>query len=138
MNLTRAARSLLADPRHGFASVLTVMFLVLTILGVQAACAVHLDEAVEQHALPAAATVSDQATQADPEHPGEDPTDCAEDTTVTARYDRTLSPSMDFAGLPSLAVQWQVPEFRYDGARAPSGEAVAAAPSLHALGISRT
>ncbi|MFC8796209.1 hypothetical protein ACFT2C_00610 [Promicromonospora sp. NPDC057138] len=148
MNLTRAARSPLADPRRGFASVLTVMFLVLAVLGVQAACGVHLDEAghgsaaaygaVGQHALPDAATASDQAAQADPEHPGEDPNVCADDSTVTARHDRTLSPSTDLAGGPSLALQWLVPDMAHHGPRVPAGSAVAAAPSLHALGISRT
>jgi hypothetical protein len=148
MNLTRAARSLLADPRRGFASVLTVMFLVLAVLGVQAMCGVHLDEAdhggghahaaVGQHVLPDVATASDHAAQADPEHPGEDPNACAEGSTVTARHDRTSSPSMDFSGAPSLALQWLVPDTAHHGPWVPSGSAVAAAPSLHALGISRT
>ena len=146
MNLTRAARSLLAAPRRGFASVLTVMFLVLAVLGVQAVCGVHLDEAhsstsahgaVGQHSAPAAATASDQASQADPEHPG-DPNHCSEDRTETARYDRTVSPSTDLAGVAPLAVHWLVPGITHHGPRAPSGQVAAAAPSLHALGISRT
>lgn len=148
MNLTRALRSQFADPRRGFASLLTVMFLVLAVLGVQAVCSVHLDEtghsstsahdAVGQHTAPAAATASDPTAHADSGHHGEGPSDCAEDRTVTARYDRTVSPSTDLAGAPPLAVQWLVPGIAPDGPRAPSGLAVAAAPSLHALGISRT
>ena len=148
MNLTRAACSQLADPRRGFASVLTVMFLVLALLGVQAVCSVHLDTpghssgaghgTVGQHAAPAAATASDQAVHTDLGHPGEAPSDCAEDRTVTARYDRTVSPSTDLDGAPPPAVQWHVPGIQPDRLRAPSGLAVAPAPSLHALGISRT
>lgn len=147
MNLTRTARSPLAAPRRGFASVLTVVFLVLAVLGVQAVCGVHPHEAdhsgtsshgaVEQHA-PLSAAASDQVAQIGAEHPGEDPNDCAEDRTVTARYDRTLSPSMDLVGVPSLALQWLVPDIAHHEPQAPSGPALAAAPSLHALGISRT
>lgn len=146
MNLTRAARSPLAAPRRGFASVLTVMFLVLAVLGVQAVCGVHLHQvdhsgtpshgAVEEHAHSVAA--ADHAAQIGAEHPGEDRNDCAEDRTVTARYDRTMSPSMDLAGAPSLAQQWLVPDIGHHERQAPSGLARALAPSLHALGISRT
>lgn len=148
MNLTRAVRSQLADPRRGFASILTVVFLVLAILGVQSVCSVHLDTTghsgeathgtVGQHAAPAAATASDQTVHTDKGHHGEAPSGCAEDRTVTARYDRTVSPSTDLAGPPSLAVQWLVPGIAPDAPRAPSGLAAAVAPSLHALGISRT
>jgi hypothetical protein len=124
------------------------MFLVLVVLGVQAVCGVHLDEAghssththdaVGQHAAPAMATASDQAAQAAPEHHDQDPNHCAEDPTVTARSDRTVSPSIDLARAPALAMQWPVPGIAHHAPRAPSGLAVADAPSLHALGISRT
>lgn len=147
MNLSRAARSPLAAPRRGFVSVLTVMFLLLAVLGVQAVCGIHPHEAdhssaqphgaVQQHAS-SAAVMSDQAAQIEPEHPGEDPNHCAEDRTVTARYDRTLTPSIDLVVQPSLALQWLVPDIAHRASPAPSGLAVAAAPSLHALGISRT
>jgi len=153
MNLTRVARPSLADPRRGLASVLTVMLLVFAVLAVQAVCSVHLHQAehsgtsadgavgqqyatVTAQAAPDQA-VPDQAAQA-LERPGEDPYDCAEDRTITARYDRTVSPSTDLAGVPSLAMQWLVPAIAEHGTRAPSGLAAAAAPSLHALGISRT
>ncbi|WP_454850157.1 hypothetical protein [Promicromonospora soli] len=148
MNLTRAARSTLADPRRGFASVLTVMFLVLAILGVQAVCGVHLDQAghasaplhgaVGQHAAPAVATTPDQAAEAAPGYHDPDPTDCAEDRTENARYDRTLSPSTDLVGVAPTAVQWLVPDHTHLSPRASSDLVAAAAPSLHALGISRT
>jgi hypothetical protein len=136
MNLTRAARSSLADPRRRLVSVLTVMFLVLAALAVQAVCGIHPHEAdhggtplhgaVEQHAR-SAAPAAEQAGHTGPEH-----------RTVTARYDRTLSPSVDLARVPSLAQQWLVPDITEHAPRVPPSLAVAAAPSLHALGISRT
>ncbi|WP_369369852.1 hypothetical protein AB1046_13660 [Promicromonospora sp. Populi] len=143
MNLTRRISSLLADPRRGFAGVLTVMFLVLTVLGVQVLCSVHLDEAghsdVEQPAMVAAVGAPDRVAEVAPgHHDGEDPFDCSEDRTLTARYDRTLSPSTDLAEAPGLALQWLVPDTAHHVLRVPSGVAAAAAPSLHALGISRT
>ena len=81
---------------------------------------------------------SDQATEAGPGHHGDDPTHCSEERTATARYDRTLSPFPDLAQAPALAQRWLVPGFTHHATRTPSGLAVAAAPSLHALGISRT
>lgn len=153
MNLTRAARSPLAAPRRELTSVLAAMVLVLVILGVQAVCGVHLDDAghgatsadgaVGQHVAQATATTPDQVTAAAPGHHGgghhgEDPNHCAEDRTVTARFDRTVSPSVDLARVPPLAMQWLVPVITQHCPKEPSGLAVAAAPSLHALGISRT
>jgi hypothetical protein len=147
MNLTFAARSPLADPRRGFASVLTVMFLVLAVLSVQAVCGVHPHEAehssasaydsVGQQAAPPVATTLDDVEMA-PGHHGAGSHHCAEDRPVTARYERTQSPSTDLAEVPALAAQWLVPDIRLHAPRVPSGLAVAAAPSLHALGISRT
>jgi hypothetical protein len=129
------------------------MFLALVVLGVQAVCGVHVDDAghgatsaygaVGHHAVQAAATAPDQVTGAAPGHHGEghhgeDPNHCAEDRPVTARSDRTVSPSIDLARAPALAMQWLVPEIAHHFPKEPSGLAVADAPSLHALGISRT
>jgi hypothetical protein len=109
-------------------------------------CGVHMDEAhssepvhgaVGHHAPPAVATSPDQAAEVAPGH-HQDRDHCAEERTVTARYDRTVSPSTDLAGVPPLAPQWLVPDITHHAARVPSGLPVAAAPSLHALGISRT
>jgi hypothetical protein len=153
MNLTRAARSPLAAPRRGLTSVLTGMFLVLVVLGVQAVCGVHLDDAghggtsaygaAGHHTAQAAATAPDQVTGVAPGqhgdgHHGEGPNHCAEDRPVTARADRNVSPSVDLARAPALAMQWLVPEITQHSPKEPAGLAVAAAPSLHALGISRT
>ncbi|WP_454850091.1 hypothetical protein [Promicromonospora soli] len=148
MNLTRHIRSFLAGSRRELASVLTVMFFVLTLVGGQAVCDVPLDErghsgtrtdgTVGQYAAPAVAGAVDQAVEVAPGHPGEDPYDCFEGRTVTAGYDWTVSPSPDLAEVPHLAVQWLVPGVAYHGPGAPSGVVSATAPSLHALGISRT
>jgi hypothetical protein len=153
MNLTRAARSPFAAPRRGLASVLTAMFLALVVLGVQAVCGVHLDDAghgatsadsaAGQHAVQATVATPDHVIAAAPAHHGdghhdEGPNHCAEDRPVTARSDRTVSPSADLARAPALAMQWLVPELAHHCPQEPSGLAVAATPSLHALGISRT
>lgn len=129
------------------------MFLVLVVLGVQAVCGVHLDDAghgttsadgaAGHHAAQATVTTPDHVIAAAPGHHGgghhgEDPNHCAEDRTVTARSDRTVSPSMDLARVPPLAMQWLVPDIAEHCPKEPSGLAVAAPPSLHALGISRT
>lgn len=129
------------------------MFLVLVVLGVQAVCGVHLDDAGHgaTSADGAAGHHTAQATVATPDHViaaapghhggghhGEDPNHCAEDRPATARADRTVSPSVDLARAPTLAMQWLVPELAHHSPQEPSGLAVAAAPSLHALGISRT
>ncbi|MFD6142790.1 hypothetical protein [Promicromonospora sp. NPDC060271] len=151
MNLTRAVRSPLAAPRRGLTSVLTAMFLALVVLGVQAVCGVHLDDAghgaaaygaAEHHAAQVSATAPDQVTGAPGQHGdghhGEGPNHCAEDRPVTARSDRTVSPSVDLARAPALAMRWLVPELAHHCPTDPSGLAMAEAPSLHALGISRT
>lgn len=148
MTLTRAVRSPLAAPRRGLTSVLTAMFLAFVVLGVQAVCGVHLDDAGHggtsaysapgHHVAQASATAPDQVTGAAPGHHGEEPNHCAEDRPVTARSDRTVSPSIDLARAPALAMQWLVPETAHHCPQEPSGLAVADAPSLHALGISRT
>lgn len=127
MDLTRAARSPLAAPRRGLTSVLTAVLFVLVVLGVQAVCGVHLDDA--GHGGTSAYGAG---------HHGEGPNHCAEDRPVTARSDRTVSPSIDLARAPALAMQWLVPEIAHHCPKEPSGLAVADAPSLHALGISRT
>ena len=135
------------------------MFVVLAVLGVQVLCGIHLDAAhhgpgepgqggghvdaaVGQQATAAAVGTPDRVTEADPGHHGGHHGDggnhCSEDRTATARYERTLSHFPDLAGAPDLAQQWLVPDITHDAPLVPSGVAVAAAPSLHALGISRT
>ncbi|MFI2365756.1 hypothetical protein [Promicromonospora sp. NPDC019610] len=143
MNVTRAARSLLADPRREAKSVLAVMFLVFTVLSVQLLCGVHLDEAGHPHPQAtvgqyAASAVVPAGAEGGSGHHGEDPNHCSENRTVTARYDRTVSPSAELAGEPELALRWLVPDLAHPRHGTASGVADAAAPSLHALGISRT
>ncbi|WP_454850073.1 hypothetical protein [Promicromonospora soli] len=153
MNLTRRIRSFLAGSRRGLASVLAVMFLVLTLVGVPAVCDVPLDEhghsgtrtyaADQEHATLAAASTQDVAVEIVAVemgigHHGGGPYDCSDDSLVTARYDRTLAPSPDLAPAPERAEPWHhAPGVRRER-RVPTDEVVTAAPSLHALGISRT
>jgi hypothetical protein len=149
MNMTRRIRSLLAGSRRDPASVLTVMFLVLTVVGVQAVCSVHLDEAghgaphadavvIQEQAVPGTASTQDPAVVSSPGHHGAGPDHCAEDRVVTARYDRTLSPVLDLATSPERTEPWFTCAPEREQRRVPKGMAVATAPSLHALGISRT
>lgn len=143
MTLTRAARSLLAGPRRETKRVLAVMFLVLGTLGVQLLCGVHLDEAghahpvaaVGQYATSAVLTAEGESTN---DHHGEAGAHCSDNRTATARYDRTVSPSAELAVAPELAVQWLVPDIAHAQPTVSTGVAVADAPCLHALGISRT
>lgn len=143
MTLTRAARSLLAEPRRATKRVLAVMFLAVTVLGAQLLCGVHLEEA--GHAHPATAVGQYAASAlltADGEgadgHHGEAGDHCTENRTATARADRTVSPSAELAAAPELAVQWLVADTVHAQPTVSTGVAVAAAPCLHALGISRT
>ncbi|WP_454852384.1 hypothetical protein [Promicromonospora soli] len=147
MNLTRRIRSFLAGSRREFAGVLTVMFLVLTLVGVPAVCDVPLDEhghsgththaADQEHAAPAAASTQDLAVEMGIGHHGGGPYDCSDDP-VTARYDRTLAPSPDLAAAQERAEPWHHAVGVSQERQVPTDQAVTAAPSLHALGISRT
>ncbi|WP_460886271.1 hypothetical protein [Promicromonospora xylanilytica] len=147
MNLTRAARSQpLVAPRREAAGVLAVVLSVLTVLGVQILCGIHLEgghggahAAAGHHAAPAVPGSSHDTVVTDPgHHHGADGNHCSEDRAAPARYDRTLSPFPDLVEAPYLAHQWLVPGTAHDGPRVPAGVAERATPSLHALGISRT
>jgi len=143
MTLTRAARSLLAELRREAKRALVVAFLAFTALGVQLLCDVHLNEvghahptaAVGQYAASAALTAEGEGADGHHDEAGDH---CPENRTVTARYDRSGAASAELAPAPELAVQWPVPHVVHLQPAVPPGVAVAAAPSLHALGISRT
>jgi hypothetical protein len=152
MNQTRRARSLLADPRRELASVLTVMALVLAVMGMHVLCSAHLDERARAAAtvdnVAAQHAVQDTTTQVTvgshtaaagiaPGPLGDDP-HCSGHRTVTAQSDPVLLPPQGPAVVPDLAAQWLVPDMPHHGPRTSSGVAAVAAPSLHALGISRT
>jgi hypothetical protein len=145
MSLTRRLHSLLADPRRGSASVLTVMLLVLTVISAHVLCSTHLNEAESaghsrvaavQSAVPATADAS--VVEAAPAPLGSDSHGCSDHHSVTAQCDPVLLPPPGPAVVPELAVQWLVADLAHREPPARSSVTVAAAPSLTALGISRT
>ncbi|WP_460708245.1 hypothetical protein [Myceligenerans halotolerans] len=134
MTLTRRIRPFLAGSRRDLARVLTVMCLVLAVIGVQAVCSVHLDESGHGGGAHADAVV----VVPDSGHHGEGRYDCHEGGPVTARSDRAPASSPDLAAAPECIEPWRAAAGTRDARQVPTGVAVAAAPSLHALGISRT
>ncbi|MFI6424623.1 hypothetical protein [Promicromonospora sp. NPDC050880] len=69
---------------------------------------------------------------------GHDPSDCAEDRPTSARYERTASLALDVTAATNPAPRWLLPAPAPHQARATGYAVLSAAPSLHALGISRT
>jgi hypothetical protein len=157
MSLTRHLHSPIAGPRRGSASVWTVMLLVLAVVSVQALCTVHLDDLVRSTTHSAGSstshahgvvgqdavqgiTGSQDASARAASEPALDGGShgCFDRHPMTTQCDpaRPLPPSP--AVVPDLAVQRLVPGMtRHESRAEPSGTA-AAAPSLHAMGISRT
>jgi hypothetical protein len=123
MDVTRRTRPL-AGLRRGLASVLTAMFLVLTVVGTGVLCGA-------QHEVTAV-----EAT-AGPVHDGL--RDCSDRHPPSAHCDPLLpvfSPGPAAAPVPSTG--WLVSAVGHDDVQVPTNTADATAPSLHALGISRT
>lgn len=146
MNVTRRLRSLLAGARHGMSAVVAVMFLVLTVAGVHAVCSVHLDEhthgAAHSHGddgAPAAhGEVRATAVQADALEPvGGSSSGCSDHERVTAQSDPLLLPAPVLATMPEPTAVRLAPTVVHRDHRTAS-TVTASAPSLHALGISRT
>ena len=146
MNLTHRARSLLAGPRRELVGVLALMAFALAVLGMQSLCGVHPDEraagAGHSHEASAGApgfdvAAADAVVEVAAQPLGADP-HCADHSTVTTQSDPVRTGPQGPAVLPDLAVRWLVPPAATHQPAAPSGLAVASAPSLHALGISRT
>lgn len=160
MHLTHRARSLLAGPRREFGAVLAIMALVLAVIGVHVVCSVHLDEraggaghahqagaeasghhvvaAIDHHEVAAGMELAaGVGTEAAVEPLVADP-HCADHGTVTAHGDPVRAVPQGPAVVPDLAVRWLVPALADHEPSTPSGVAAVAAPSLHALGISRT
>jgi hypothetical protein len=147
MNVTRCNRSLLAGPRRGFASVLTVMFLVLTMVSTGVLCGFHLDD--HPHGGPQAHHGGGQlATQA-MDAPafgvsaagptGDGWQGCSDHHLPSAQCDSLLPvPSPGPAAMPEPSVRRLVTAAVHDDTPVPANTAEATAPSLHALGISRT
>lgn len=148
MGLTRHLRSLLAGPRRGAASVLTVMFLVLAVVSAHVLCSVQLDGETHsgaqapdgggQLAVYDVASAHDAVVEVVPEPLGGDSHGCSDHHPVTTRCDPVLPPPLVLAVMPERTVQRLAPAVVHQDHRAASSAATAAAPSLHALGISRT
>lgn len=140
MSLTRRLRSLLADPRRESASILTVMFLVLTVVGVHVLCSVHLDERLDGLDGQGASHSHGAAVHAaghDSEHGGGSH-GCADHHRVAAQCDPLRPAAPAPAVTPELAVQWLVPAPASHEPLTRSSVTLPTAPSLTALGISRT
>lgn len=147
MRLTHHLRRLLAGPRRETASVLTIMLLVLAVVSVHVLCSVHLDAPAQS------AGHSHQAVQGSPQEPATVPTfvveaapgpmgsgshGCSDHHSATVQCDPVTPTPPGPAVAPDLAVQWLVSDVAHREPAARQFGTVAAAPSLHALGISRT
>ncbi|MFI8526672.1 hypothetical protein ACIGB8_19605 [Promicromonospora sukumoe] len=151
MSPTRRPSSQLAGPRHGLAGAWAVLLLALAVVSVHVLCSVHLDEQAQgaghSHAASALVSVDEAADEAAgdavgapavPEPAGGDSHGCSDHHQATAECDPVLPVPAGSAVLPDLTVRWQVPEAAHHASRVGPNGTVAAAPSLHALGISRT
>ncbi|WP_146197309.1 hypothetical protein [Promicromonospora sp. AC04] len=146
MSLTRRLHPFLAGPRRGSVSVLTVMLLVLAAVTVHALCSFHLDphtsaqahDGGEVLAAQGVANTQDAAVEVVPEPLGGASHGCSDRHSAAVQCDPVLPPSLVLAALPEPAVQRLAPVTVHRDHRTASSVAVAAAPSLHALGISRT
>lgn len=147
MSLTRRLRSLLAAVRPGSTGVLSVMVLVLAVMSVHVLCSVHLDEpppgAGHAHTTSAAfavdlASAPQTASEVVPAPLGGGSHGCGDHHTATAQCEPVLPAPLLLAVMPEPAVQRLAPAAAQQDQRPLSSVVNAAAPSLHALGISRT
>lgn len=148
MSLTRRPRSLLAGPRRESASVLTVVLLVLAVLSVHFLCSVHVDGQARSASHSHVAAVQGSGQETAPTETsavdvataplGGGPHGCSDHHAVTEQCDPVMPSSPGPAVVPDFAVQWLVSDMALRESPAWSSGTVAAAPSLHALGISRT
>ncbi|MEU4388614.1 hypothetical protein [Promicromonospora sp. NPDC023805] len=124
MDATRRTRPLLAGARRGLANVLTAMFLVLAVVSAGAVCGTyHEATAVEV----ASGSIHDGFGDCSDRHPPS--VHCGPLLTVS-------SPGPAALPLPSAGTL--VSAVVHDDVPVPANTADATAPSLHALGISRT
>jgi len=147
MRLTRRLPSLLADPRRESANILTVMLVVLAVISAHVLCGVHLNEQAQgvghshevavQSAARAPAAAETPVAEVAPAPLG-DSHGCSDHHSVTVRCDPVLQPPPGPAAVPELAMQWLVSDMAHHEPPVRSSVTVAAAPSLTALGISRT
>lgn len=124
MDVTRRTRPLLAGARRGLTSVLTAMFLVLAVVGAGVVWSTYHE-----------ATAVEAASG--PIHDGL--RDCSDHHPPSAHCDPlppASSPGPDALPVPSAGTL--VSAVVHDDVPVPASTAEATAPSLHALGISRT
>lgn len=124
MDVTHRTRPLLAGVRRGLAGVLTAMFLVLAVVGAGVVCGTYPEASVVEVA-------------AGPIHDGL--RDCSDHHSPSAHCDPLLpvfSPGP--AAAPVASTGWLVSAVGHGDTPVPANTADATAPSLHALGISRT
>jgi hypothetical protein len=124
MDVTRRTRPLLAGARRGLASVLTAVLLVLALVSVGAVCgAYHAGTAVEVASGP----VHDGLRDCSDHHP---PSAHCDPLPAASSPGPAALPVPPTGRLGSTVVHGDTP--------VPANTADATAPSLHALGISRT
>ena len=124
------------------------MFLVLAVLSVHFLCSAHVDGQAQSASHSHVAAVQGSGQEAAPTETsavevasaplGGGSHGCFDHHVVTAQCDPVVPSSPGPAVVPDSAVQWLVSDMALRESPAWSGGTVAAAPSLHALGISRT
>lgn len=124
MDMTRRTRPSFAGVRRGLAAVLTAMLLVLAVVSAGVVCSTYHEATAVQ-------------VVAAPIHDGL--RDCSDHHSPSAHCDPLLpvfSPGPGAAAVPSTG--WLVSAVGHSSTPLPANTADATAPSLHALGISRT
>jgi hypothetical protein len=124
------------------------MLLVLAIISAHLLCSTHPNEqaqgaghpyvAAVQSSEHGPATTGASVAVAAPAPPGDGSHGCSDHHPVTAQCDPVLLPAPGPAAVPELAMQWLVSDMARHEPTVPLSTTVAAAPSLTALGISRT
>lgn len=131
MNVTRRVRPVLAGARHGLSSALTAMVLVLTVVSAGVLCGGQVAVQVADHPVLAVETVSGPV--------GGDSPYCADHHSPSAQCDPLRAAhSPGPPARPEPSTSWFMAPAVHHDTLAPAGTAEATAPSLHALGISRT
>ncbi|GAB2489804.1 hypothetical protein GCM10027063_33870 [Promicromonospora xylanilytica] len=138
MRLPHRLRPVLSGSRHRATAVAAAMLLVLAAAGGQAACGVQAAEPTGA-VVQGTTTVgrAESVTVSPAESMADGPSGCADHDTATAQSD-PVPPSPVPAAMPEHAAARMALIGARQVHRTASSVAVADAPSLHALGISRT
>ncbi|WP_344105806.1 hypothetical protein [Myceligenerans crystallogenes] len=147
MILIRHLRSVLAAVCPGPLGAVSVMFLVLAMVGVHSLCNVHRDvpspEAGHSHDSSLVLVADVEAAEETPVEALREPLGigshgCADHHTAAAQCDPVLLAPVLHASMPEPDKQRLAPALAQQKQPTVSGRSTPAAPSLHALGISRT